>query len=180
MGNKKSKKKYNQRLGRVDMSGNRILTKTQLKVLGVLLDPKYYNATGTEKRKAAGCSIYQYHKIMRDPTFNDLVTKCLLSMVHMESGAILQTAIDSAKIMGREGFPDRRMLMEMLNFYKPKQQVEHTGKDGDDIRHTVKHEFDQAKFKELYLQRTGHRGGDGDAVASRNGGSEPLHPPSSN
>lgn len=172
--------KYKQRLGHVDLAGNRVLTKTQMKVLAVLIDPEHFKKGSRAKIKAAGCSTYQYYKITRDPTFSDLVTKCLMQMVQGEAGPILQTAIDSAKIMGREGFPDRRMLLEMLNFYKPKQQVIQTGPDGGDIRHTVKHEFDQEKFKRLYLSRTGHGSPNGDEAAARDGGSEPLHPGSTN
>lgn len=149
------RKRYRQILGRVDMDGNRILTRTQKKVLAVQIDPAYFKKSNREKIEAAGCSVFQFYKIMRDPTFNQLIHSMLFELVRGESGPILDAMVKSAKLIGREGFPDRRMALEMLNYYRPKQELQHTGPDGGPIQHEVEHGFNPDKFKELYLRRTG-------------------------
>jgi hypothetical protein len=173
-------KKYKAKLGRVDALGNRILTTCQQKVLAVLIDPKYFKLTNRKKIKAAGCSVYQFYKIMRDPTFHEYVHRGLMEMLHGEAGPIMQTAIRSAQIEGRDGFPDRRMILEMLNFYKPKQQVDMNTRHDGEV--TVKHEFDQEKFKELYKRRTGFadRNRDGAETATENRLTQSVHTDSTN
>jgi hypothetical protein len=106
---------------------NRILTRVERNVLAVLINPAYFHALDAEKCKAAGASESRFYQVKGDPWFQAQLRDAFLSFVQESVGPIIAASIDTAATSGRDGHPDRKMLLEMAQLYTPNSKIEHAG-----------------------------------------------------
>lgn len=175
------RRRYHETLNRRDpVTKERIPTRTEEKVLAILVNPEHFRKTNAQKIALATCSCYQFYKIMRNPWFQKQVKDAALQLLHGQVMGVFDAAIETAKEVGRDGFNDRKMLLEMAGYYNPTATVtmQHTGADGGPIEVEHRHEFNSKRFQDLYLRRTGRTGGieTSARIIESNGNRESVHP----
>jgi hypothetical protein len=104
---------------------NRTLTRTERKVLEVILTQDNRNKTQEVIAKSAGCSRTMYLKIMADPWFQEQRRNLLRTMIQEQAGAFVQAAVETATTPGRDGFQDRRLLLTLSGDHVERRQHEH-------------------------------------------------------
>lgn len=95
------------------------LTRSEQKLLAVLTDPKYFGANNAGKAEAAGISDRLLYQIVKRPHFKAAMKDFLTNYLTTQNGPILDAAVQTAKEKGRDGFNDRKMLLEMSGMYEP-------------------------------------------------------------
>lgn len=100
-----------------------ILSRARRKLMLVLSNPDFANATVREICEAAGVSKATYFKAMRDPEFHKEHNNWIRSTITNRLYKILDSAIQTATTVGRDGFQDRRLLFEMAGHYNPHQEL---------------------------------------------------------
>ncbi len=94
-------------------------------MLRVLHEPKNHDKTQRDKQKLARVSESTWHKIIRDPWFKQQEAELCRIYLQAELAPIMKASIDTARKPGRDGFADRRMLLETAEVYVPRSQVDH-------------------------------------------------------
>lgn len=122
----------------------RELTTREAAVLEVCCDPAFYTATQADKAKKAGISEGTWRKIVRDPWFANVVATRVLTVLTEHLPDLMQKAIESARVEGRDGHHDRRMLFTMAGMAGSKSIV-HSG--------TVTHEHHAERLTEALTRR---------------------------
>jgi hypothetical protein len=92
---------------------------TEAKMLLVLSDPKLMNATTTEKIKRSGVSRATWYRHRNDPLFRARMGHAVREALDEHLGPILHSLAESAKAIGREGHPDRKLYLELIGEYDP-------------------------------------------------------------
>lgn len=92
---------------------------TEAKMLLVLADPKLMNATTTEKIKRSGVSRATWYRHRNDPLFRARMGHAVREALDEHLGPILHSLAESAKAIGREGHPDRKLYLELIGEYDP-------------------------------------------------------------
>lgn len=110
----------------IDSVENRRMSNAERRLLRVLADPHHYDASNAERAKAAGISESRLYDLLRDPWFRDQEKQLMRGMVQTELAPIVRASIDTAKKPGRDGFNDRRVWLETVELYQPRQQIDHT------------------------------------------------------
>lgn len=114
------------RAGGAEMKENDSLTRAERAVLRVLIDPTYHEATNAEKIQAAGVSEAQFYRIVRKPQFREQEKAAFFDLIQTRLGPIIEAAMKTASMEGRDGFNDRKMLLEMGGMYTPKSGLDLT------------------------------------------------------
>lgn len=109
----------------------RMLTAVERKILVVLQNPKYFVATNEEKIKAAACSRGSFYTTIKDPWFEKQLYNAWKDYTKDLIGPILAAAVALALEPTRDGFQDRKMLLEMSGIYAPVQK--HANADGSNL-----------------------------------------------
>jgi hypothetical protein len=109
-----------------DRSINRMLTRKERAVLRVICDPALCEATQAERAKQAQVSIRQYFSILADPWFREQHRVAINRHVQERVGRLIEAGYQTAATPGRDGFQDRRMLLEMTGHYVKREQIDHT------------------------------------------------------
>jgi hypothetical protein len=109
------------------------LATAERKVLALLVDPKNLGRTAVELCDAAGIGRTTYYKLLKNPEFNRKRNEVLLAAIR-DVSPVLKALVNTAKIEGKEGAADRRLLLEVAGIYRPRMTVEQTAArsvDGD-------------------------------------------------
>jgi len=102
--------------------GEREFTNCERRVFETITNPQYYRLVNGRKIEAAEVSKRQYYRIMAKPWFREQIKAWFLSTIRNDIGPVVKAAIDTAKIRGKEGQLDRKMLLEMSGLYEPPKQ----------------------------------------------------------
>ncbi len=105
---------------------NRDLSKGERSLLAVLLDPKFFNKGPAERAPAARLSVRRYHEIMQREDFRKVVHEAQRSALQGNIAPIIAAAVESACTPTDEGHQDRKLLLEIVGYYNPRQQITHT------------------------------------------------------
>lgn len=108
-----------------DDEKNRTLTRTEGKLLDLLLDPATRHLKQKEIYTRAGCSKSRYWTIMQDPWFQEQRRNLLRTMVQEQAAAFVKAAADTAATPGRDGFQDRRLLLTLSGDHVERRQHDH-------------------------------------------------------
>jgi hypothetical protein len=104
----------------------RSLTRKERAVLAIICDPSMADATNRERYAKAGLSERRYYEILADPWFNEQHRRMIQSVVKERVGRLIEAGYQTAATPGRDGFQDRRMLLEMTGHYVKREQIDHT------------------------------------------------------
>lgn len=99
------------------------LKTAERKLLAVLADPRNIGQTAVVLSDLAGIGRTTYYTLLRNPEFNRKRNEVLMGVLRDISPQI-KAMMDTAKMEGREGSNDRRLLFEMAGVYRPKQTIE--------------------------------------------------------
>ena len=110
------------------------LTKAGQRLVAVLLDPAYRTATNQQRARAARISEPHYYRLMRDEAVHEALRLKARELLAPYLAPILATAAETAIQAGRDGHQDRRMLLEMADWYGPRQRTEISGPGGSELR----------------------------------------------
>ncbi len=80
---------------------------------------------------AAGVSQGTVSRALSRPGFVEHLQRWHLARLHGKAKAIVDRSVEEALA---DSFQDRRMLLEMIGIYKPRQRTEVTGADGGPVR----------------------------------------------
>lgn len=105
---------------------NRTFTRVERKVLEAITAPALANATNEERFAHAGVSKTRFYGIMQDPWFRKKHREFIHNHVQGRIAELVNASANTATTPGRDGFQDRRMLLEMTGHYTPRQQIDHT------------------------------------------------------
>lgn len=112
------------------------LSQQQRAVLEVLINPAFFGKPNRVIGEACGIDGERVRRIKGERAFRDALQEALRAAIQPMLPAILDATFRSAQILGREGYGDRVLLLEMGDLYKRRRQVEQTG--------TVQHEHSVA------------------------------------
>ena len=108
------------------------LSAKQLRLLGVLVNPEHWPKTMLEKAKLAGCRESYIFLCRKNPVFIEAQESIRNEI--LTDGVI--PVIDKLRDKARKGNVQAiRLYLEVAGIYNPR--VEHTGKDGEPIDHSV-------------------------------------------
>lgn len=97
-------------------------------VLSVMMDRKSIGWTQQAIADEAGCSRKTVERCERDERFI-LARQAMCSRaIFVNLPAIVNSSIRSAALEGKDGFQDRRILMEMARVYEPTMHQKHSGR----------------------------------------------------
>lgn len=105
-----------------------ILTRKQLAVLHVLMDPDNAGKSDLELIALAGVSNSTFYKVMRDPQVQAEHQQMCKDLIAKQVAPIIQRSIKVATSEGRDGFQDRRLLLSMSGHYVERKQQDVTVK----------------------------------------------------
>ena len=105
------------------------LTKAEKKLFEVLVNPEHTGKTVTELCNVASISRNKYYDAMKKDGFVELVNDTTMELIKGKASDILNATYKYA--MKEKGHQDRKMLLTIAGLYTDKQEVEHTGKDGE-------------------------------------------------
>ena len=91
----------------------------EAKMLLVLADPTMLNATTTAKIKRSGVSRATWYRHRNDPLFRARMSHAAREALDEHLWPVLHSLAESAKVVGREGHPDRKLFLELLGEYDP-------------------------------------------------------------
>lgn len=112
------------------------LTQTERRVLYVMADPRNWRVESAKDLSAlAGVTIKQFRRVRASPGFQEALNEITLRRCGDKMARIMEACVQTAMIVGKEGYNDRRMLMELFGLYTPSRKVNHTGQV--DVRHGV-------------------------------------------
>ena len=100
---------------------------SEIKLTAVLMDPAKAKLTGVEKAELAGISERTYRRLMADPEFVQSVRDQFLSRVFEQVAPIVDAAERVAVVPTKDGFNDRRMLLEMAGLVETTANARHSG-----------------------------------------------------
>jgi len=143
----------------------RALTPSERKILKVWADPAFYGETDQACIEAAGVARDTYFKAKQNPELQGERQRiCHAMLQHSLRGAYGAMAATAA-LPGREGFQDRRLLMEMAGEYTPKKQLEadvRTSKAPAEVPEPTNYaEWKAAKRMDRAFPTTGGNGSNG-------------------
>jgi hypothetical protein len=104
----------------------RSLSRAERRVLESICDPNHRNITVSERCKAIGIGESRYFEVVRDPWFRAQHREAVRRAVDERIASLVNASADTAAVVGRDGFNDRRMLLELTGHYVPRQQIDHT------------------------------------------------------
>lgn len=144
-----------------DVASDPKLSPAAKRVLLALFDPAHFGASYPELAEATGCSERQIANIMTQRVFADAVKAIFNRQLSRSAGAILDAAVKSALIPGRDGYQDRKMLLEMAGLYTgPVRRHVHEGKIG--VEHQVGSRLTRALSLREQVVRQIEQAGEGD------------------
>jgi hypothetical protein len=118
--------KGQQGLRLADDEQNRTFTRVERKVLEAITSPDLANATNEERYAHAGVGKTRFYAIMQDPWFRRKHREFIYNHVQARIAELVNASANTATTPGRDGFNDRKMLLEMTGHYVPRQQIDHT------------------------------------------------------
>jgi len=102
----------------------RPLTRCERALFFVLCDPGQFGTVGRERAEAAHISLRSYWDIMNKADYQNLISVAYRRAVQQAMGPVLRAAIDTASMVGRDGAPDRSVLMQVAGVFTPRQHVD--------------------------------------------------------
>jgi hypothetical protein len=114
-------------------ASDRKLTAAETRVLKVLCNPDYFGASNADRIAAANTSERRFYQIMADKWFVQQQKEAVLKMIQGDVSGVVNAALQSAKLEGRAGHSDRKMLLQMAGIYEPKETRQLTGPKGGPI-----------------------------------------------
>jgi hypothetical protein len=109
-----------------DRVENRKLTRGEVAVLRVLMDPSNAEKTDIDRMKLAGVGNDTWYRVVRDPYIQRKQREMAQEYIRSAVAPMLKQSIQVATSEKRDGFNDRKLLLEMSGFYVPRQQIDHT------------------------------------------------------
>lgn len=104
------------------------LTQTERRVLYVMADPRNWRVESAKDLSAlAGVNIKQFRRVRASPGFQEALNEITLRRCGDKMARIMEACVATALIVGKEGYNDRRMLLELFGVYTPSRKVNHTG-----------------------------------------------------
>ncbi len=94
--------------------------------LAVTLDAGMYGKTDADRMREAEVSKDTWYRVMKDADFARIHRQMIRSSVNASVSLIINQSTKMAIETGRDGYNDRRMLLEMSGHYTPRQQIDHT------------------------------------------------------
>jgi len=123
----------------------RIFKLTEQAILAALIDPEYFGKTMEKKRQATAKHLSTrkpvskaiWMKTLKDEWFRNQVAEITIRGIAEHLPEVLSAALVMAKTPTREGFQDRRMILEMAGLYQHHQSVS----IGGSVDHQHQHEM---------------------------------------
>jgi hypothetical protein len=109
-----------------ELAQNRTLTRAERRILESICDVSQRDLQVDERCKRIGVSRTRYFQIMSDAWFRSQHREYIRRSVQERVSALVGASYDTAVTPGRDGFNDRRMLLEVTGHYVPRQQIDHT------------------------------------------------------
>jgi hypothetical protein len=103
----------------------RQFTRLERKIMDCLLDHDTTYAKVDDICKAVGCSRNGYYNIMRDGWFQEQRRNLLRDMVQQQASVFIKAAAETAATPGRDGFQDRRLLLNITGDHVERKQHNH-------------------------------------------------------
>ncbi len=101
---------------------NIALTRKQLAVLDVLMDPDNAQKSDTEMSDIAGVSRTTFYRVRMLPEVDAERRRLCKALIQSRVAPIIDRSIKVAMSEGRDGFQDRRLLLSMSGDYVERQQ----------------------------------------------------------
>jgi predicted DNA-binding protein (UPF0251 family) len=105
-----------------ELKQNVTLTRRQLRVLDVLVDPTTAGKTDDELAEMAGMSRTTFWRIKSEPAVEAERMKLCKALITSRVAPIIHKSIMVATSEGRDGFQDRRLLLAMSGDYQERKQ----------------------------------------------------------
>lgn len=106
-------------------------TKSEIKLLEVLVNPENMWLSVAEKCHLADISRNTYYKIMKKDQFISLLNKATMEIVKGSVADVINATYAFA--MSSKGHQDRKMILQMAGLFSDKKEVELTGQVGLDL-----------------------------------------------
>jgi len=97
---------------------------TEVRIIESLADPKQRPLTIEQRCERLGISRSTWYRHMEDPLFRARATAAWRECCRDRLGEVMESLLNSAIIVGREGHQDRKLLLELLGEYTPGLKVE--------------------------------------------------------
>lgn len=107
-------------------------TAGEKKLLEILVNPEHYSKNVKTICGLAGVDRTVYYDAMKKPEFVKYYNKLVVEMMKGKVSDIMKATVKFATAFS-QNHQDRKLLLEMAGVYTPKQELEHTGKDGGPI-----------------------------------------------
>ena len=102
-------------------------SRAQWRVFAVVTNPKHFRKTRNQQHRLAKVSRSRFYAILADPEFRQATHEHVLTRLCSAGAKIINAAVESSLLPGRDGHQDRRMLLTMAGLYSDKQTIEHGG-----------------------------------------------------
>ena len=99
-----------------------MITKDQLKLLDIYVDPEYFNKPVIKQCQMAGITTMAYYEALTNPDFTSLVTAISASIVKSKTPQVVESAFQYAQTA--RGGADRKMLLTIAGLYKGTGTIE--------------------------------------------------------
>lgn len=91
-------------------------------ILEFMMDPENAKLNDAEKCRRIGCCRSTLYGALRKPAFHEMQVRMVQEYTARHIAPILAKSVETATTEARDGFQDRRFLMEVGRFYIPRKQ----------------------------------------------------------
>jgi hypothetical protein len=103
----------------------RKLTRLEGRVLELLLNPSTRHEKKKDLCELSGCGKTRFYQILKDPWFEQQRRAGIQAIVKEQAAEFVAAAAATAKMPGRDGFQDRRLLLSMSGDHIERRQHNH-------------------------------------------------------
>jgi hypothetical protein len=128
-------------------SEEKSLSFTAMKVVELCASPEYYQATPRQIAAAAGCSASHVRNLRSDPKWQAAFYALISRRIQKYVPELIDKAMESARLPGKDGHPDRKMLLNMAGITTAAVQ-----------RHEHQHQHSASDRLQRALERSRQRG----------------------
>ncbi len=100
-----------------------IMTDCEQKLLEVLVNPEHHGLNVLEKCQIANISRDTYYRLIKKPEFIKILTDMSFDLIKSRISEIVNATISHA-LKDPKCHSDRKMLLELINVYKERQQID--------------------------------------------------------
>lgn len=110
-------------------------TNAEIRLLEVLVNPEFVGKTITHICEVAEISRFTYYEAMKKDGFVNLVNDTTMDLIKGKASDVLNAAYKYA--LKEKGHQDRKLLLTIAGIYSDKQEIEHSGKDGEPVSFNI-------------------------------------------